>query len=146
MYFVEVPSEIRVSSSWPIDIVGYIIGECRGIGAIFLATCHKKAERRQKVHTYKHSLQILFSGFSSFEENLLLWAGLIPVKKCITSWAFFNLTGTIRTSVCWECAPWGSSSGEGFGGDMSDILSSSSITWKLNSLPLVTASSWVVAA
>jgi hypothetical protein len=99
------PSEIHISSSWPIDIVGYIIREHRGIGAIFLATCHKKAERRQKVHTYEHSLQILFSGFSSFEENLLLQAGLTPVKKCMTLWAFFDLTGTIRMSVCWKCAP-----------------------------------------
>jgi hypothetical protein len=72
VYFVEVPSEIQVSSSWPVDIVGYIIGERRGISAIFLTACHKKAERRQKVHTYEHSLQILFSGFSSFKENLLL--------------------------------------------------------------------------
>jgi hypothetical protein len=44
VYGIEVISEIRVSGSWPVDKIGYIIGMRRHIGAIFLPACRKKAE------------------------------------------------------------------------------------------------------
>jgi hypothetical protein len=101
VFVVEMPSEIRVSGIWPVDIIGYTIGDRRLIGAIFLTAVVRTQNKYQKANTYEHSLQTLGGGASPFEENLPR-GRLMPVKKCKRSRAAFVLAVTLRASICRE--------------------------------------------
>jgi hypothetical protein len=70
VFVVKMPSEIRVTGFWPIDIIGYTNREHRLIGAIFLTAVIRTQNKDQKANTYEHSLQTLGGCASPFKEDL----------------------------------------------------------------------------
>jgi hypothetical protein len=110
VFMPEMPLEIRVSSFFPVHIIGYISGGCRLIEAIFLTFVVRTQNKYEKANTYEHNLQILGGGRSSVEENLPRGTLTILKKYKISGAFIFMLAGRLRASTCELVA------GEGFGG------------------------------